>query len=47
LSPIGTPRRDWKATLVSDGYIILRHPDLQKAMTMIDYVAEHLQLYAE
>lgn len=46
LSPIGTPRRDWKATLVSDGYIILRHPDLEKTITMIDYVAKHLQLYA-
>ncbi|MDX1500450.1 MAG: hypothetical protein R3176_11160, partial [Woeseiaceae bacterium] len=30
LLPIGTPRRDWKQTLVSDGFIMLRHPDLDE-----------------
>ena len=28
LSPPGTPRRDWLKTLVSDGFVMLRHPDL-------------------
>ena len=30
LLPIGSPRRDWKSTLLSDGYVTLRHPDLEK-----------------
>ncbi len=47
LSPIGAPRRDWKQTLISDGYLILRHPDLQATAEMADYVATHLQLFAQ
>jgi hypothetical protein len=27
LLPVGAQRRNWKHTLVSDGYILLRHPD--------------------
>ena len=46
LSPIGAPRRDWKQTLVSDGYLILRHPDLEETCRMADYVAKNLQIYA-
>ncbi len=47
LLPPGTPRRDWKKTLVSDGFIMLRHPDLDKTMAMADAVGSELQLYAE
>lgn len=43
---IGTPRRDWKSTLLSDGYISLRHPDWQTTMDMADFVGTDLQLYA-
>lgn len=46
LSPVGTPRRDWKATLVSDGYLIFRHPELKQTLDMADYIAKNLQLYA-
>lgn len=46
LLPLGAPRRNWKATLVSDGYLIVRHPDLETAMKMADRVGEELQLYA-
>ena len=28
----GTPRRNWKQTLVSDGYVIVRHPDWDEAL---------------
>ncbi len=47
LSPIGAPRRDWKQTLISDGYLILRHPDLEKTCEMADFVGERLRIYAE
>ena len=46
LSPIGAPRRNWKQTLVSDGYLILRHPDLETTTAMADEVADHLKIYA-
>jgi biotin carboxylase len=46
LLPVGTPRRDWKATLLSDGYVSLRHPDWQETMDMADFVGEQLHLYA-
>jgi len=46
LLPIGAPRRNWKQTLISDGYLVLRHPDLQQALEMADRVGTDLQLYA-
>ncbi|MDX1605997.1 MAG: ATP-grasp domain-containing protein [Candidatus Competibacterales bacterium] len=47
LLPPGTPRRDWRKTLVSDGFIMLRHPDLQATMDMADAVGSELHLYAQ
>ena len=47
LLPPGTPRRDWLKTLVSDGFIMLRHPDLEATMAMADAVGSELQMYAE
>lgn len=46
LSP-GTPRRDWKKTLVSDGFLMLRHADLGRTLEMADAVGSELHLYAE
>jgi hypothetical protein len=46
LLPIGAPRRDWLQTLVSDGMIILRHPDLARCCEMADRVGTDLQLVA-
>ena len=46
LLPVGAPRRNWRATLISDGYLIVRHPDLKTIMAMADKVGTDLQLYA-
>ncbi|MGH8310170.1 MAG: ATP-grasp domain-containing protein [Steroidobacteraceae bacterium] len=46
LLPVGTPRRNWKATLVSDGFIMLRHPDLAATLELADLVGTRVQLYA-
>lgn len=46
LLPIGAPRRDWKQTLLSDGFVILRHPDLEEATRMSTWVAENVRLIA-
>ena len=47
LLPVGATRRDWRKTLVSDGFIMLRHPDLDTTLAMADRVGSELQLYAE
>jgi hypothetical protein len=46
LLPIGAHRRNWLQTLLSDGWITLRHPDLATCMAMCDRVGSELQLYA-
>jgi biotin carboxylase len=46
LLPLGAPRRNWKQTLVSDGFLMLRHPDLQATLAMADHVGYRLRLYA-
>ena len=42
----GTPRRDWKNTLLSDGYIVVRHPDWDEARRMAFAAATDIRLYA-
>jgi biotin carboxylase len=46
LLPVGAHRRNWKQTLVSDGFIVLRHPDWGETMRMAQAVATDVQLYA-
>jgi len=46
LLPLSTPRRNWRQTLLSDGYLIIRHPDLARALEIADAVGTDLQLYA-
>jgi hypothetical protein len=46
LLPVGAPRRNWRQTLVSDGFIMLRHPELAATLEMADEVGSRLQLYA-
>lgn len=46
LLPIGAQRRDWKATLLSDGNVVVRHPDLAATLEMADRIGTDLQLYA-
>jgi len=47
LVPVGAPRRDWLMTLISDGMVIVRHPDLGACLEIADLVATELQLYAD
>jgi biotin carboxylase len=43
----GTHRRNWKQTLVSDGYIAVRHPVWDEAKKMASWAATDVTLYAE
>jgi hypothetical protein len=46
LLPVGAPRRDWRAVLISDGMIIVRHPELQPVIEMTERFAAELHMYA-
>jgi biotin carboxylase len=46
LLAVGEHRRNWVQTLISDGYLVVRHPSLPRALEMADAVGTDLQLYA-
>ncbi|MEJ7628333.1 MAG: ATP-grasp domain-containing protein [Nocardioidaceae bacterium] len=46
LLPVGSPRRDWRATLISDGMVIVRHPELAPLIELADRFVSELRLYA-
>ena len=43
----GTPRRNWKHTLLSDGHVMVRHPDWKEAHRLAFAAATGIKLYAE
>lgn len=43
----GTPRRNWKHTLLSDGHVVVRHPDWDEAHRMSFAAATGITMYAE
>ena len=46
LLPLGHPRRNWKQTLLSDGYVLMRDPDLGRCREMMRLAITTLRLYA-
>jgi hypothetical protein len=46
LLPVGARRRDWRQTLVSDGFVVLRHPDLATTLAIADEFGERVRLLA-
>lgn len=46
LLPVGAPRRNWRSTLVSDGYLIVRHPDWEEAKRLSFLAATGIKLWA-
>ncbi len=43
----GTPRRNWKHTLLSDGHVLVRHPEWSEAYRMAFEAANAIRMYAE
>ena len=43
----GTPRRNWKQTLLSDGHVLVRHPEWNEAYRMSMAAATDIKMYAE
>ena len=46
LLPVGAQRRNWVLTLISDGYLTVRHPDKDTLFAMADLVGTDVRLYA-
>jgi hypothetical protein len=46
LLPVGAPRRNWKQTLVSDGFVVVRHPEIDVTLALADELASDVHLYA-
>jgi hypothetical protein len=46
LTPIGEPRRDWRKVVVGDGWIVVRHVDLETTLQIADRFGEDLQVVA-
>lgn len=46
LLPVGAARRDWRQTALSDGWVVVRHPELQATFHMADRVARELRIIA-
>jgi hypothetical protein len=46
LLPVGAPRRDWRASTIGDGIVIVRHHELQRVIEMTERFASDLTLYA-
>ncbi|MCC6317947.1 MAG: ATP-grasp domain-containing protein [Gemmatimonadaceae bacterium] len=47
LLPVGAERRNWILTLVSDGYVTVRHPDQQACFDIADAFGTDLRLFAQ
>ncbi|NNE13146.1 MAG: hypothetical protein HKN41_12980, partial [Ilumatobacter sp.] len=47
LVPIGQPRRDWRATVLSDGLIVVRHPVFEEVVRMSEWIASNVHLYCD
>jgi biotin carboxylase len=47
LLPVGAPRRDWRAVILSDGMVVVRHRELSKTLEMSERFAAELRLHAE
>ncbi|MFM8980450.1 MAG: acetyl-CoA carboxylase biotin carboxylase subunit family protein [Planctomycetia bacterium] len=46
LLPVGAARRNWRQTLISDGWWVVRHPDLATCVAMADRIGTDLHLFA-
>lgn len=46
LLPLGAPRRDWKQTFLSDGNLVVRHPDFDETLRMAREAAARVKLWA-
>jgi biotin carboxylase len=44
--PLGAPRRNWRQTLLGDGYVTIRHPEWNETLRIALAAANDIKLYA-
>ncbi|MFT5285757.1 MAG: hypothetical protein ACI8TQ_001925, partial [Planctomycetota bacterium] len=47
LNPIGSPVRDYKKVVTGDGWIVVRHPNLEATLELSEAFANELRIVAE
>ena len=47
LTGIGEPRKDWRKSAVGDGWIVVRHPDLQTTLDIADRFGAEFEIRAD
>ncbi|MEM8903994.1 MAG: hypothetical protein AAGA17_02080 [Actinomycetota bacterium] len=47
LLPVGAQRRDWQQTVISDGLVVVRHPDLGHTVAMAEWIASSVHLFCD
>jgi len=47
LTPVGEPRRDWKKSVIGDGWLVGRHPNLETAFEIGDRLANGFDVVAK
>lgn len=46
LNPLGQPRRDWQNSVVGDGWLVARHPNLELTLEIADRIGSELRIVA-
>ena len=46
LLDVGQPRRDWQQVVLSDGFVVVRHPDLSTTYELADRIGTELNIFA-
>ena len=46
LNPIGSPRREWQNSVVGDGWLVARHPNLEFTLEIADRIGTDLRIVA-
>ena len=46
LTPVGEPRRDWRKVVVGDGWIVVRHPELDRCLEIAQHFVRDLAVIA-
>src|SRR5262245_1108732 len=46
LNPIGAQRRDWQSSVVADGWLVARHPNLEFTLEIADRIGTDLRIVA-
>jgi len=47
MNRVGAPRRDWRQVIEGDGWIVVRHPDLDATLHLADRVSGEVRVVAE